>query len=301
MAIESYELSDRYLVDEGQVFLTGIQALARLPLDQLRADRRAGLNTAAFISGYQGSPFGGYDETVEAAARLAPDLPVVVGPDQRGAGGQRGDGQPARPDAAGRPLRRRARHLVRQGAGRRSGGRCAAPCRLHRVGPKRWRHRDRRRRPGCEELDGPVVFAGLLFDMHVPVLYPGDAGEALLLGRHAIALSRATGLWAALKIVADVADATATVELHPDGFDPVIPLVDGEPYEHSPDGRLLTPHTIDLEREIVEVRYELATRYASANRLNEVTVDAPGHGSASCLRASPTARCARRSRGSGCG
>ncbi|MGE3361777.1 MAG: hypothetical protein AB7O92_34585, partial [Acidimicrobiia bacterium] len=57
---ESYRLHDRYLADDGTVFLTGIQALARLPLEQLRADRRAGLRTAAFVSGYQGSPLGGY-------------------------------------------------------------------------------------------------------------------------------------------------------------------------------------------------------------------------------------------------
>ena len=42
--------------------------------------------------------------------------------------------------------------------------------------------------------------------MHIPILYPGDPEEALDLGRHAIALSRCTGLWTSLKIVADVAD-----------------------------------------------------------------------------------------------
>ena len=52
-----YELSDRYLADEGTVFLTGIQALARLPLEQLRADRRAGLDTAALVSGSRSSSF----------------------------------------------------------------------------------------------------------------------------------------------------------------------------------------------------------------------------------------------------
>ena len=66
-----YALDDRYLAEEGVVFLTGIQALARLPLEQLRVDRRNGLNTAAFISGYPGSPLGGYDRTVAAAAALA--------------------------------------------------------------------------------------------------------------------------------------------------------------------------------------------------------------------------------------
>src|ERR1700677_5035802 len=54
-------LSDKYTVERGSVYLTGIQALVRLPLDQMRRDRRAGLKTGTFISGYEGSPLGGYD------------------------------------------------------------------------------------------------------------------------------------------------------------------------------------------------------------------------------------------------
>ena len=57
----SFGLADRYTLEEGRIALTGIQALVRLPLDQHRADRRAGLRTATFISGYRGSPLGGYD------------------------------------------------------------------------------------------------------------------------------------------------------------------------------------------------------------------------------------------------
>ena len=54
-------LDDRYTAEHGSVYLTGIQALVRLPMEQMRRDRAAGLNTAAFISGYEGSPLGGYD------------------------------------------------------------------------------------------------------------------------------------------------------------------------------------------------------------------------------------------------
>ena len=79
-ATDSYQLTDRFLEDDGTVFLTGIQALARLPLEQLRADRRAGWNTAAFVSGYPGSPLGGYGDAVAAAAVLAPDVPVISRP-----------------------------------------------------------------------------------------------------------------------------------------------------------------------------------------------------------------------------
>ena len=54
---------------------------------------------------------------------------------------------------------------------------------------------------------------------------------------------------------------------------PVIPLIDGERYRHQPDGRLLTPHTLELEQEIIQTRYELARDYAADNKLNHVTVD----------------------------
>ncbi len=269
-----YRLEDRYLADEGVVFLTGIQALARLPLEQLRVDRREGLRTAAFVSGYPGSPLGGYDGAVSQAASLAPDLPIVCRPamnEEYGASAVMGSqlsavqtdrlydgvvgiwyGKAPGVDRAADALR----HAVFAGTSMRGGA-------VAIVGDD----------PAAKSSTVPSSSAGLLLDMHVPLLYPGDPADALDLGRHAIALSRATGLWAALKIVADVADATATVELSPERVVPILPRVDGRPYDHAPDGRLLTPHTLELEREIVEVRYELARRYAYENRLNRVTVD----------------------------
>ena len=76
----AYRLDDRYLADDGVVFLTGIQALARLPLEPLRVDRRAGRPTAAFVSGYPGAPLGGYDRAVAEAAAIAKNLPSVCRP-----------------------------------------------------------------------------------------------------------------------------------------------------------------------------------------------------------------------------
>ena len=67
----SYALSDRYTRDDGTVFMSGLQALARIPLQQLRADRRDGRHTGAFASGYPGSPLAGYDREVSAATRAA--------------------------------------------------------------------------------------------------------------------------------------------------------------------------------------------------------------------------------------
>jgi indolepyruvate ferredoxin oxidoreductase len=54
----SISLDDKYSRDTGRIYLTGVQALVRLPLMQRRLDRAAGLNTAGFISGYRGSPLG---------------------------------------------------------------------------------------------------------------------------------------------------------------------------------------------------------------------------------------------------
>ncbi|CAN0596577.1 unnamed protein product, partial [Laminaria digitata] len=62
-------LDDKYELVEGKAFMTGIQALVRLPLDRKRLDLGMGLNTAGFISGYRGSPLGGYDQQLRAAQK----------------------------------------------------------------------------------------------------------------------------------------------------------------------------------------------------------------------------------------
>src|SRR5680860_258285 len=76
-----YRLNDRYLADDGTVVLSGVQALARIPIEQLKRDRAAGKNTAAFVSGYPGSPLGGFDSELARALRLVPDLPIVHRPE----------------------------------------------------------------------------------------------------------------------------------------------------------------------------------------------------------------------------
>ena len=60
-------LDDKYLVERGRIYLTGVQALVRLPLMQRQRDAAAGLDTAGFISGYRGSPLGTYDNALVAA------------------------------------------------------------------------------------------------------------------------------------------------------------------------------------------------------------------------------------------
>ena len=65
MEKRSVSLDDKYLLKEGYAFMTGVQALVRLPMVQKELDKQAGLNTAGYISGYRGSPLGGYDQQLE--------------------------------------------------------------------------------------------------------------------------------------------------------------------------------------------------------------------------------------------
>ena len=69
-ALDNYQLEDRYLRTSGRVFLTGTQALVKLPLMQAALDRSQGLNTAGLISGYRGSPLGAYDLALWQAKTL---------------------------------------------------------------------------------------------------------------------------------------------------------------------------------------------------------------------------------------
>ena len=81
MAITTdFTLDAKYRQQEGVVFLSGIQAIVRLPLDQHLADRRCGLNTATLISGYPGSPLGGFDLTLKRNAELLREHQVVFIP-----------------------------------------------------------------------------------------------------------------------------------------------------------------------------------------------------------------------------
>ena len=76
-----FSLTDKYDREGGLIYLSGIQALTRLPLDQHRADRRRGLHTGTFISGYRGSPLGAMTPNSIASA---PDWPRITSSTSRG-------------------------------------------------------------------------------------------------------------------------------------------------------------------------------------------------------------------------
>ena len=79
-ALASVSLDDKYTLQHGRAFMSGVQALVRLPLLQRQRDALAGLNTAGFISGYRGSPLGTYDQALWAAKKHLADNHIVFQP-----------------------------------------------------------------------------------------------------------------------------------------------------------------------------------------------------------------------------
>jgi indolepyruvate ferredoxin oxidoreductase len=272
-------LADRYELAEGRIFLTGVQALVRLLLDQHRADVRAGWRTATLVSGYQGSPLGGFDKEVANLGNLGREHEIVLRPavnEELGAtavwGSQIANALPnPRYDGVLGVWYGKAPGVDRSADAIRHGNYVGAGPRggvLALCGDD----------PACKSSTIPSASESLLAALRVPVFAPGSVQELLDLGRHAIACSRASGLWAAMKVVTNVADAAATAEVGSDRVEPIMPFLewDGAPYVHNPSAQLLAPASMEMERSLVEVRLELAKRYAQLNRLNRVVHDRPG-------------------------
>src|SRR5579871_5499992 len=244
-------LADRYELDEGRVFLTGVQALVRVAIDQHRADARAGVRTASLFSGYPGSPLAGLDQEIVRLRDLAAAHEIVL---RRAVNEELGatavSGSQLAPTLRGArcdgvigfwfgkaPGVDRASDAFRHAnlAGTHPRGGAIALC-----GDD----------PACKSSTVPSASEALLAAVHMPVLYPGSLQETLDFGRHAIACSRASGLWTALKVVTNVADAAGTAEVGAGRVAPAMPVLEweGAPYVHSPSTKLLPPLTAEMER-----------------------------------------------------
>src|SRR5262244_2447038 len=279
MAIKrDFTLDAKYRQEEGQIFLSGIQALVRLPLDQHRADKRRGLNTATLISGYRGSPLGGLDLTLERNPALLREHNVVFlsgvnedlgatavygsqlanlfpNPKYDGVLGMwygKGPGVDRTGDAF--------KHANYAGVGRNGGV-------LALAGDD----------PVSKSSTLPTHSEIALYDAFMPTIFPGNVQEILDLGLHGFMLSRASGLWVGVKIVTNVADEAGTAEVAPDRVVPVIPQVEynGKPFRHEINVNLIPPFGLEMERTLHGARLELARRYAWENKLNRIVVPAP--------------------------
>ena len=123
--------------------------------------------------------------------------------------------------------------------------------------------------PGATEFPAAAVM--------MPMLYPGDVQEVLDLGVHAVALSRCSGLWTALKMSTSVADGSGSAFVSPGRVTPVMvsPELDGRPYVHVPSTHFYGARVLQLERSLVYARMPAALAYARENDINRITLRGP--------------------------
>src|SRR5215475_8339666 len=213
MPLEPVSLDDKYDLKKSRVFVTGFQALVRLTLMQKERDRRAGLNTACYVTGYRGSPLGTLDQQfMRAGALLAPndivfhpatneDLAATAlwGSQQaelRGEGRFDGVfgiwyGKGPGVDRSGDAFR----HANHAGTSRHGGV-------LALMGDDHT----------CESSTSAHQSEFAFVDAMIPVLNPAGVQEILDYGLLGFALSRFAGVWVGLKCVKDNIEATATVD-----------------------------------------------------------------------------------------
>ncbi len=269
------ELDDKYRIDRNRVYLTGIQALVRLCLMRAALDRRAGLHTAGYVSGYRGSPLGSIDLQFPQARNYLDAAGVVFEP------------------ALNEDLAATAIWGTQQAGLRGDGAYDGVFALWYGTGPGVDRSGDALRHAnlaGTAPHGGVLALAGddhtcessttchqseyALMDAMIPVLNPSTVREILDYGLHGWEMSRYAGVWCGLKGVKDNVESSASVETDLDGFDPMLP--DGFAM---PEGGLsirLGDSPQAQEIRLHRHKIEAAQAYARANRLDRM-VHGGGH------------------------
>ncbi|MEB2318812.1 MAG: indolepyruvate ferredoxin oxidoreductase family protein [Pseudomonadota bacterium] len=273
-ALAEVTLDDKYALPRGRAFMSGTQALVRLPMLQRERDAAAGLDTAGFVSGYRGSPLGGLDQALWKARDhlernrivfqpgLNEDLAAtsIWGTQQLNLSGKakyagvfamwygKGPGV----DRSGDVLR----HANAAGSSR-FGGVLALAGDDH----------------GAKSSTLPHQSDHIFKAVGLPVLYPSSVQEYLDLGLHGWAMSRYSGLWVAMKTVTEVVEASASVEVDPERVHIVLP----EDFEMPAGGLNIRWPDSPLEQEarLLDYKWYAALAYVRANRLNRVVIDSP--------------------------
>jgi len=274
-AIETVTLDDKYALESGRAFMSGVQALVRLPMLQRQRDASAGLNTAGFISGYRGSPLGGYDQALWAAKKHLAAQHIVFQPgvnEELGAtavwGTQQLDLYPQSKKFDG---------VFGIWYGKGPGvDRCSDV----------FKHANM---AGTAKHGGVIAIAG---DDHVsksstaphqsdhifkacglPVFFPSSVQDILDMGLHAIAMSRFSGLWSGMKTIQEVVESSASVVVDPDRVRIVMPedfiMPAGGLHIRWPD------QPLEQEARLMDYKWYAALAYVRANKLNHNVVQGP--------------------------
>ncbi len=268
-------LDDKYLSERGLCLMSGIHALVRLPLDQARLDRRAGLNTGGFISGYRGSPLGGYDQHLQRAQKFLSAHNIRFQPG-------------INEDLAATAVWGSQQVNLHPGAtvdgvfgiwyGKAPGVDRSGDVFKHANMTGTWP------RGGVLAIagDDPLAKSSTLpsqseftfLDAEIPVLAPSNIQELLDLGLHGIAMSRFSGLWVGMIAMADIMDGSATVNVDPARLNLIAPPDDGAPRHITLPGlKLQSRH--GAEERLRLFKLPAAKLYARLNRLNRIVWDTP--------------------------
>ena len=275
-SLESVSLDDRYTLDQGRAFMSGVQALVKLPMLQRQRDALAGKHTAGFISGYRGSPLGGYDQSLWKASKYLKAQNIVFQP------------------GVNEELAATAIWGTQQlgfsppGTNRFDGvfgiwyGKGPGVDRTSDV----FKHANM---AGTTEFGGVIAVAG---DDHLsksstaahqsdhifkacglPVFFPATVQEILDLGLHAFALSRYSGVWAGMKTIQEIVESSATAEIDPARIDIKIPT----DFEMPPGGvHIRWPdHALEQEARLFHYKWYAALAYIRANKLNYNVIEGP--------------------------
>lgn len=271
MTKTAVSLADKYSLTSGRVFLSANQALVRLPIDQARRDREAGLKTAGYISGYRGSPLGVYDAALWAAQKDldANDIRFVPGLNEElAATAVRGTQELAWFGPS--------RYAGVFGLWYGKGLGVDRACEALKLGNLE----------GSSATGGVLVVAGddhggkssasahqsehTLIAGMIPVLYPATIDEIISYGLYGWAMSRFSGAYSGLKCITDTLDLTASIEL------PDIHRAFEMPEFSAPPGGLnvrYTPAPLELEALTVQHRLPAVQAFVRANPLDRTVFE----------------------------
>ncbi len=274
MALRKVSLADKYALDTTKAYLTGIEALVRLPILQHQRDQERGLNTAGFISGYRGSPLGTLDQTLWQAQdyldrhhiKFVPGInedlaaTAVWGSQQLGLNGHaKYDGVFGMWYGKGPGVDRSMDVIKHANAAGTSqyGGVLAVAGDDHAAKSSTLPHQSEH------------MFIGA----SIPVLAPANVQEVLDLGVFGWELSRYCGSWVALKAITENMDSAISAEIDPHRINIVLP----EDFVLPADGvHLRWPDTpLDQERRLNKYKIYAARAFALANHINRIVIDSP--------------------------
>ncbi len=270
----SVDLDEKYRAEAGEVFITGVQALVKLPLLRRQTDAQNGLNTAGFISGYRGSPLGTYDKQLWQERKRLSSHRIVFQP---------GVNEELAATAV----------WGSQQVGLFPGARYDGVFGIwYGKGPGVDRSGDAFKHAnffGTARHGGVLAFAGddhscksstlpnqsdfAFMDAEIPVLNPADIAELLEFGMKGFGLSRFAGLWVGIKAIGDTMDASATVRIDPSRYRTLEPEGVAAPIGGR-NGRL---HLTPPQQEEMHRHFRLpaARAFARANRFDRIAIDSP--------------------------